>query len=72
MYVTKHKCLSTGEQEMATHSSILVWRIPWTEEPGRSTVHGVATSQTRLKRLSKHGEADPGDLIEIVKHKGQR
>ena len=23
------------EQEMATHSSILVWRIPWTEEPGR-------------------------------------
>ena len=21
------------EQEMATHSSILVWRIPWTEEP---------------------------------------
>ena len=22
------------EQEMATHSSILVWRIPWTEEPG--------------------------------------
>ena len=23
------------EQEMATHSSILAWRIPWTEEPGR-------------------------------------
>ena len=22
------------EEEMATHSSILVWRIPWTEEPG--------------------------------------
>ena len=22
------------EQEMATHSSILAWRIPWTEEPG--------------------------------------
>ena len=28
---------------MATHSSILAWRIPWTEEPGRlHTVHGVA------------------------------
>ena len=34
---------------MATHSSILAWRIPWTEEPGgscrascRATVHGVA------------------------------
>ena len=23
------------EMEMATHSSILAWRIPWTEEPGR-------------------------------------
>ena len=24
------------EEEMATHSSILAWRIPWTEEPGKS------------------------------------
>ena len=23
------------EKEMATHSSILTWKIPWTEEPGR-------------------------------------
>ena len=23
------------EQEMATHSSIFAWKIPWTEEPGR-------------------------------------
>ena len=23
------------EKEMATHSSILAWRIPWTEEPGK-------------------------------------
>ena len=23
------------EKEMATHSNILAWRIPWTEEPGR-------------------------------------
>ena len=23
------------EEQMATHSSILAWRIPWTEEPGR-------------------------------------
>ena len=23
------------EKEMATHSSILAWEIPWTEEPGR-------------------------------------
>ena len=23
------------EKEMATHSSILAWKIPWTEDPGR-------------------------------------
>ena len=23
------------EKEMATHSNILAWKIPWTEEPGR-------------------------------------
>ena len=28
------------EKEMATHSSILVWRIPWTEEPGRLQAMG--------------------------------
>ena len=33
---------------MATHSSILAWKIPWTEEPGKATVHGVAKSRTRL------------------------
>ena len=31
---------------MATHSSILAWKIPWTEEPGRAAVHGVAKSCT--------------------------
>ena len=31
---------------METHSSILAWEIPWTEEPGQATVHGVAKSQT--------------------------
>ena len=29
------------EEEMATHSSILAWEIPWTEEP-RAIVHGFA------------------------------
>ena len=37
------------EEEMATHSSILAWKIPWTEEHGRATVHGVGKSQTWLK-----------------------
>ena len=29
------------EKEMATHSSILSWRIPWTEEPGRLQSMGL-------------------------------
>ena len=35
------------EKGMAIRSSILAWRIPWTEEPGGlHTVHGAAQSQT--------------------------
>ena len=29
------------EKGMATHSSILAWRIPWTEEPGRLQSGGL-------------------------------
>ena len=32
------------EEEMATHSSILAWKISWTEEPGG--LHGAAKSWT--------------------------
>ena len=32
------------EKGMATHSSILAWRIPWTEEPGKLQSLGVAKS----------------------------
>ena len=34
---------------MATHSSILTWRSPWIEEPGRAIIHGVTKSQTHLR-----------------------
>ena len=34
------------EKEMATHSSILAWRIPWTEEPGRLQSTGSQESDT--------------------------
>ena len=30
------------EEEMATHSSVLAWRIPWTEEPGGLQSMGVS------------------------------
>ena len=36
------------EKGMATHSSILVWRIPWT------IVHGVAKSRTQLSNFHFH------------------
>ena len=37
------------EKEMATHSSILAWIIPWTDEPdGLQSVHGVERSEARL------------------------
>ena len=29
------------EEEVATHSNILTWRIPWTEEPGRLQSMGL-------------------------------
>ena len=34
------------EKEMATHSSILAWKIPWMEEPGKLASNGVAKSRT--------------------------
>ena len=37
------------EKEMATHSSVLAWRIPGTGEPGGPAVCGVAQSWTQLK-----------------------
>ena len=40
------------EKEMATHSSVLAWRIPGTVEPVGLPVYGVAQSRTWLKRLS--------------------
>ena len=50
------------EKEMATNSSILAWKIPWTEKLGRIVVHRVANSWTRLKRLSRHTHAIKGFL----------
>ena len=35
-----------------THSRILAWEIPWTEEPGRLQSIGLQKSQTQLKRLN--------------------
>ena len=51
------------EKEMATHSSVLAWRIPGTGEPGGlPDVYGVAQSRTRLKRLSSSSSMAGGIL----------
>ena len=41
------------EEGMATHSSILVWRTPWTEEPGELQSLGLQR-RTGLKQLNTH------------------
>ena len=43
------------EKEMATHASILAWRIPWTEEPG-ATVHGVTKESDTTEGLNSNNE----------------
>ena len=40
------------EKGMATHSSILAWRIPWTEEPGR--LHSMGTQRVRHDCVTTH------------------
>ena len=42
------------EEGMATHSSILAWRIPMDSRAWQAAVHKVPKSQTWLKRLSMH------------------
>ena len=42
------------EKEMATHSSILAWEIPWTEEPDGLQSMGSQKSRTQLKQLTGH------------------
>ena len=60
----------TGEDSlevgMGTHSSVLTWRIPRTEEPWQTAVHGGHKSQTQLKQL----KPTPRDhSIQYKKHK---
>ena len=42
------------EKGMATHSSILAWRIPWTEEPGAMAPHS-STLAWKIPWMEEHG-----------------
>ena len=51
------------EKEVSTHSSILAWKIPWTEEPGglqSMELYWMAKSQTRLSNNLK-------EIIKLIK-----
>ena len=50
---------------MATHSSVLAWRIPGTEKPGWAAVCGVIQSRTRLKRLSSSSSSKVFLMMEL-------
>ena len=48
------------EGRVATHSSILAWRIPWTEESGGLyIVHRVSKNWTQLQQLSTRAQETP-------------
>ena len=40
------------EKEMATHSNILVWEIPWTEEPGELQSMGSQSQTSSIGRIN--------------------
>ena len=40
------------EEDMASHSSIIAWRIPWTEEPGG--LHSVHSEDTEESDTTEH------------------
>ena len=47
-------CEDTLEEGMATHSSILAWKIPMDRGAWQATVHGVTKSQTQLSDSAQH------------------
>ena len=55
------------EEEMATHSSILAWRIPWTEEPGGR--QSMGSQRVRHEWVTEHSCTHPGVYIQKKLHK---
>ena len=53
------------EEAMATHSSTLAWRIPWTEEPGRLWSVEMQ-SQTRLSNFTCLPLPDLSSLFSLI------
>ena len=56
------------EEGMATHPSILVWRIPQTQKPGRATVHRVTKNGKQLKQLRRNAHTSVKFQLIIYLH----
>ena len=55
------------EKEMATHSSILAWRIPQAEEPGGLQFMGIIKNQTQLRDFHSFGsKAGMSDFSQVA------
>ena len=50
---------------MATHSSILAWRIPWTEEPGG--LKSMGSQRAGHDRVTKDSTINPYSIPELFK-----
>ena len=57
------------EKEMATHCSVLAWKIPWTEEPGCCSPWGLEESDT-TERLTQPRKASLA--IIAIRHKNSQ
>ena len=51
---------------MATHSSILAWRIPWTEETGG--IPSMVSQIIRHDRVTKHVDIRASRIAQLVKN----
>ena len=59
MWVGYLGCEDPLEEEMATPSSILAWRIPWTEDPGR----GQSIGSQRVGQMNTHAKYSKVDYF---------
>ena len=54
------------EEEMATHSTIFAWKIPWTEKPGR--LQSMGSQRVRDDRAHTHRFPCPSEFAQIHVH----
>ena len=54
------------EEGMATHSSILAWRIPWAEEPGGLTVHFMGSQRVSNNWATDHTHTHTHTFMQFI------